>query len=99
MNPGREIFKYKKYCIINDCKKISSFNYSGEKSLLYCNDHKLDTMVNIKKGYLLCEKHNIPYLNFCNQCEQMDCLLCNEIVNKNLFFQKNIMIILIKILL
>ena len=45
-------------------------------------------MVIIKKGYLLCQKHNIPYLNFCNQCEQMDCLLCNEIVNKNLFFSK-----------
>ena len=31
MTPEGEIFKYKKYCIINDCKKLSSFNYSGEK--------------------------------------------------------------------
>ena len=45
-------------------------------------------MINIKKGYKLCEKHNIPYLNFCKKCDQMDCLLCNETVNKNHFFQK-----------
>ena len=28
-------------------------------------------MINIKKGYILCEKHNIPYLNFCKQCEKI----------------------------
>ena len=88
MTPEGEIFKYKKYCIINDCKKISSFNYSGEKTLLYCNEHKLDKMINIKKGYVLCEKHNIPYLNFCKQCEQMDCLLCKQTINKNHYFSK-----------
>ena len=88
MTPEREILKYKKYCIINNCKKIASFNYSGKKNLLYCNDHKLDKMVNIKKGYILCEKHNIPYVNFCKQCDKMDCLLCNEIVNKTHYFQK-----------
>ena len=56
--------------------------------MLYCNDKKLDKMINIKKGYVLCEKHNIPYLNFCKQCEQMDCLLCNEIVNKTHYLSK-----------
>ena len=45
-------------------------------------------MINIKKGYVLCKEHNIPYLNFCKQCEQMDCLLCNQIVNKHHFFSK-----------
>ena len=42
MTPEGEILKYKKYCIITDCKKLSSYNYSGKKELLYCNDHKLD---------------------------------------------------------
>ena len=100
MTPEGEILKYKKYCIINDCKKLSSYNYSGKKELLYCNDHKLDKMINIRKGYVLCEKHNISYLKFCKQCEIIDCLLCNQSVNKDHFFytQKNILIILIKIL-
>ena len=31
MNKEGEILKYKKYCIINNCKKLSSYNYSGEK--------------------------------------------------------------------
>ena len=42
MNSKGDILKYKKYCIIHNCKKISSYNYSGEKEFLYCNDHKLD---------------------------------------------------------
>ena len=88
MTPEGDILKYKKYCIINDCKKLSSYNYSGKKELLYCNDHKLDKMVNIKKGYSFCDKHNISYLKFCKECEQMDCLLCNETVNKNHYFSK-----------
>ena len=45
-------------------------------------------MINIKKGYSFCEKHNIPYLNFCKKCEQMDCLLCKQTVNKNHYFSK-----------
>ena len=44
-----DIFKYKRYCIINNCKKLSSYNYSGKKEILYCNEHKLKKMVNITK--------------------------------------------------
>ena len=88
MTPEGDILKYKKYCIINDCKKLSSYNYSGKKELLYCNDHKLDKMVNIKKGYSFCDKHNISYLKFCKECEKFDCLLCDETVNKSHYFSK-----------
>ena len=88
MTPEEEILKYKKYCIINNCKKLSSYNYSGKKELLYCNDHKLDKMINVRKGYSFCEKHNISYLKFCKNCEQMDCLLCNQTVNKEHYFSK-----------
>ena len=56
MTQEGEILKYKKYCIINNCKRLSSYNYSGKKEILYCNDHKLDKMVNIRKGYSFCEK-------------------------------------------
>ena len=31
MNSEGDILKYKKYCIINDCKKLASFNYHNEK--------------------------------------------------------------------
>ena len=88
MTKEGDILKYKKYCIINDCKKLSSYNYSNKKEILYCNEHKLDKMVNIRKGYKYCDKHDISYLKFCKKCEKFDCLLCNETVNKEHYFSK-----------
>ena len=88
MTPGGEILKYKKYCIINYCKKLSSYYHSGQKENLYCNEDKLDKMVNVRKGYLYCNKHNKPYLKYCKECEKFDCLLCEEIVNKEHYFSK-----------
>ena len=82
MTPEGDVLKYKKYCIINDCKKLALFNYSNKKEFLYCDEHKLDKMINIRKGYVLCEEHNIPYLKFYKECEKMYCLLCNQDINK-----------------
>ena len=48
MDSNQKIFKYKKYCIISDCEKNSSFKYVNEKNPIYCNDHKLDGMINKK---------------------------------------------------
>ena len=31
MNSEGDILKYKKYCIINDCKKVASFIYHNKK--------------------------------------------------------------------
>ena len=45
-------------------------------------------MVNVRKGYSYCEKHNKAYLKFCKECEKFDCLLCNETVNKSHYFSK-----------
>ena len=91
MTPEGDILKYKKYCVINDCKKLSSFNYHNEKIFLYCNEHKLNNMINIRKGYVICEKHYISYLKFCKECEKLHCLLCNQTVNKqHYFYKKNI---------
>ena len=88
MTQGGDILKYKKYCIINDCKKLSSYNYSGQKENLYCNEHKLNKMVNVRKGYSFCEKHDKPYLKYCKECEKFDCLLCEQTVNKSHYFSK-----------
>ena len=82
MTPKGDVLKYKKHCIIHHCKKLASFNYHNEKIFLYCNEHKLDNMINIRKGYVLCEKHNISYLKFCKECEKLHCL-CNLTVNKS----------------
>ena len=83
-----DVLKYKKYCIVDDCKKLGSFNYYNEKKFLYCNEHKSDRMINIRKGYILCKKHNISYSkdSFCKECEKMNCLLCNQTVNKQHYF-------------
>ena len=88
MTAKGDILKYKRYCVINDCKKLSSYNYSNKKEILYCNEHKLDKMVNIRKGYKYCNKHDKSYLKFCKECETFDCLLCEEIVNKSHYFSK-----------
>ena len=32
MTPEGDILKYKKYCIVDDCKKLGSFNYHNEKN-------------------------------------------------------------------
>ena len=45
-------------------------------------------MINIRKGYSYCDKHNISYLKFCKNCQIMDCLLCKERVNKEHYFSK-----------
>ena len=71
-------------------KKLASFNYHNKKEFLYCNEHKLDNMINIRKGYILCEEHNISYSkdSFCKECEKLHCLLCNQDVNKQHYFSK-----------
>ena len=47
-------------------------------------------MTNIKKGHILCEKHNISYSkdSFCKECEKLHCLLCDQDVNKQHYFSK-----------
>ena len=93
MNSEGDNLKYKKYCIINDCKKLSSINYENEKIFSYRNEHKLDNMINIKKGHILCKEHNISYSkdSYCKDFGKINCLLCNQTVNKqHYFFKKHI---------
>ena len=53
MDSNQDILKYKKYCIIADCEKNSSFNYKDQKDPIYCNNHKLDNMINVKNKTLI----------------------------------------------
>ena len=49
MDSNQNILKYKKYCFISDCEKKASFNYKDLKDPIYCNTHKLEGMINVKK--------------------------------------------------
>ena len=71
MDSNQNILKYKKFCIISDCEK-NFFNYKDLKDPIYCNDHKLENMINVKK--LDVDKYN--------------CLLCNKYIFKNHYFSK-----------
>ena len=72
VDSNQKILKYKKYCIISDCEKNASFNYKDLKDPIYCNNHKLENMVNVKKPDI--DKYN--------------CLLCNKYIPKDHYFSK-----------
>ena len=46
--------KYSQYCIEKNCKTESSYNYENLKETKYCKKHKLNDMINIKRGHELC---------------------------------------------
>ena len=72
MDSKQNIIKYKKYCIISECEKHASFNYKDLKDPIYCNTHKLDSMINVKKSDV--DKYN--------------CFLCNKYIPKDYYFSK-----------
>ena len=74
MDSNQNILQYKKYCIISDCQKNASFNYKDLKDNIYCNTHKLDGMINVKKVDI----------------DKCNCLLCNKYISKKHFLVKNI---------
>ena len=64
-DPEGTILKYSHYCIEKNCRTESSYNYENLKPA-YCNKHKLEKMVNVKRGHKLsinCEK---SYSKKCN---------------------------------
>ena len=60
-----QILKYSHYCIEKNCKTESSYNYENLKPFS-CNKHKLEKMVNVKRGHKLCQKCNNGYKLKCN---------------------------------
>ena len=59
------ILKYPHYCIEKNCKTESSYNYENFKPI-YCNKHKFEKMVNVKKNHKLCKDCEKSYLKKCN---------------------------------
>ena len=68
--PEGPIFKYSQYCRSKNCKTESSYNYQNLKPK-YCNKHKKENMVNVKRGHKLCEICKTSYKTKCNskQCK------------------------------
>ena len=64
-DPDGNILKYSHYCIKKNCKTESSYNYENLKPI-YCVKHKLEKMVNVKRGHKLCQDCETGYLNKCN---------------------------------
>ena len=53
------------------CKTESSYNFENIKKPRYCNKHKNENMVNIKRGHKLCKTCKSSYKTKCNskQCK------------------------------
>ena len=64
-SPEGIILKHSHYCIEKKCKTESSYNYENLKPI-YCNKHKLEKMVNVKRGHKLCQDCDNGYKNKCN---------------------------------
>jgi hypothetical protein len=89
-----------KKCLL--CDKIPVFNYENKKNGIYCNEHKLENMVDvISKKCLKCNKHAIynfkgEYAIYCNEhkLENMinvkikTCIDCDKVPSFNLIGNK-----------
>ena len=64
-SPEGTILKYSIYCIQKNCKTLASYNYEKLKPI-YCNKHKLDEMINVKRGHKLCQECKKSYKDKCN---------------------------------
>ena len=60
-SPESLIFKYSHYCIEKNFKTESSYYYENLKPI-YCNKHKLEKMVNVKRNHKLCQYCKKRYL-------------------------------------
>ena len=63
--------KYSQYCVHNDCKIESLYNYENLKETKYCKKHKLEHMVNVKRGHSLCLNCRESHKKICQspQCK------------------------------
>ena len=64
-DPNGNILKYSHYCVEKNCKTESSYNYENLKPI-YCNKHKLEKMVNVKRNHKLCQECDNGYKIKCN---------------------------------
>ena len=62
------------YCKNSDCNKRANYNHINEKKALYCKEHKLDDMVDIK--HKRCKNpdcNKIPSYNYSNETKPLYC--------------------------
>jgi len=62
--------KANKYCIHANCGIIASFNYKGESSRLYCTEHKMIGMENVRYRYCKydsCKNISIQHEFYCEE--------------------------------
>ena len=63
-NAKGRICKYSQFCRRKGCKTESSYNYQNLKPK-YCNKHKKENMVNVKRGHKLCLNCKTSYKTKC----------------------------------
>ena len=70
-DPEGRIKKYSQFCMRKNCKLESSYNFQNIKKPKYCNKHKKENMVNVKRGHKLCPKCKSSYKTKCvsKQCK------------------------------
>ena len=64
-SPEGTILKYSHYCIEKNCKTESSYDYEDLEPI-YCNEHKLEKMINAKRNHKLCQYCEKGYKLKCN---------------------------------
>jgi hypothetical protein len=62
-------------CKFNNCQKISKFNYNNETKPLYCSEHKMCDMVDIRSKKCIIEgcNKNQPCFNYENEISPLYC--------------------------
>jgi hypothetical protein len=78
LNYSKYINKKLSNCIYNNCMKIACFNYNHTKKRLYCNKHKLDSMVNINDIKRTCIIENCSTRAIYNYYAEKKPLYCNK---------------------
>ena len=70
-DPEGRIKKYLQFCRRKNCKTESSYNYENIKKPIYCNKHKRENMVNVKRGHKFCKICKSSYKTKCvsKQCK------------------------------
>ena len=70
-NAKGRICKYSQFCMRKNCKIESSYNFENIKKPRYCNKHKKEDMINVKRGHKLCKICKSSYKTKCNskQCK------------------------------
>ena len=75
------VYVINKRCLFENCNKRPAYNYENIKKGIYCNDHKLQDMIDVVNKRCLFENCNIkPTYNY-NGIKTA--IFCNNHIRKN----------------